>query len=141
MENVSIIDMKKVLAIIILIDHVKKDKTRDYWDINKLIETPVFGKLINRNRFEQVWNCWHYSDNSTLDDEADRPYKIRPTLDYLLEIIRRRYKQPHELSLDDAMIPWRERLRFRTYKPDKLLKYGIQAILAIWKYVLQVARN
>jgi hypothetical protein len=34
----------------------KKDKITDYWSTNKLIETPIFGKLISGNRFEQVWN-------------------------------------------------------------------------------------
>jgi hypothetical protein len=62
--------MKKFFAIIILMDHVEKDKTRDYWGTNILIETPnFFGNLMRRNRFEQIWNFWHYSDNSTLDDD------------------------------------------------------------------------
>jgi hypothetical protein len=76
--------MKKFLAIIILMGHVKEDKTRDYWDTNKLIETPTFGALMSRNRFEQIWNFWHYSDNSTLDDEADKLYKIRRSLGNLV---------------------------------------------------------
>jgi hypothetical protein len=37
-------------------DHVKKDKTRDYWSTNKLIGTPIFGKLMSRNIFEPIWN-------------------------------------------------------------------------------------
>jgi hypothetical protein len=47
--------MKKFLAIIMLMGHVKEDTTRVYWNISKLIETPVFGKLMSRNRFEQIW--------------------------------------------------------------------------------------
>jgi hypothetical protein len=70
-KDVSITDMKKFLAIIILMGHVKKDKTRDYWSTNKLIEIPIFGKLMIRNKFEQICNFLHYSDNSTLDDEID----------------------------------------------------------------------
>jgi hypothetical protein len=93
-KDVSITDMKMVLAIIILMDHVKKDKARDYRSSNKLIETSFFGKLISRNRFDQIWNVWHYGDNSTLVDEADRPYKIRPLLDNLVEQIRKHYKPP-----------------------------------------------
>jgi hypothetical protein len=46
--------MKKFLAIIILMGHVKKDETRDYWNANKLIETSTFGKLMSRNRLEQI---------------------------------------------------------------------------------------
>jgi hypothetical protein len=60
-----------------------------------------------------------------VDDEADRLYKIRPILDNLVENFRKRYKPPQKLSLDEAMITWRGRLRFRTYNPGKLVKYGI----------------
>jgi hypothetical protein len=104
-NDVSITDMKKFLAIMILMGHVKKGKTRDYWNTNKLIETPVYCKLVNRNRFEQIWNFWHYTDSSTQDDEADIRYKMRPILDNLVEEIRRRYRSAHELLLDEAMIP------------------------------------
>jgi hypothetical protein len=76
-KDVSITDMKKFLTITILMGHVKKDKTIDYCSISKLIETPIFGKPMNRNRFEQIWNFWHYSDNSTLDDETDRQVNFK----------------------------------------------------------------
>jgi hypothetical protein len=71
LKVLSITDMKMFLAIIIFMSHVKKDKTRDYWSTIKLTETPIFGKVMSRNRYEQIWNVWHYNDNSTLDDEAD----------------------------------------------------------------------
>jgi hypothetical protein len=44
----SITDMKTFLTIIILMGHVKKDKTRDYWSTSKLIENQIFGKLMRR---------------------------------------------------------------------------------------------
>jgi hypothetical protein len=91
-------------------------KATDYWSTNKLIETPIFGKLMN---------SWHYSDKSILDNEANRLYKIRPILDNLVDKFRKHYKPPQELSLDKAMIPWRGRLRFRTDNPGKLVKCGI----------------
>jgi hypothetical protein len=105
---------------------------------------------MSKNRFEQIWNFWHYSDNSTLGDEADRLYKIRPVLDNLLEKFRKRSQPPQELLPDRPMIPWRELLRFRTHNFGKHVKYGIlvnmvcevtAAILAISKYVLQKVRS
>jgi hypothetical protein len=44
---------------------------------------------MSRNRYEQIWNSWHCSDNSTLNDEADRLYEIRPSLDNLAEKFRK----------------------------------------------------
>jgi hypothetical protein len=53
-KDVSIADVKKFLAIAILMGHVKKYKTIDYWSTSKLIETYIFGKLMSRNRFEKI---------------------------------------------------------------------------------------
>jgi hypothetical protein len=80
---------------------------------------------MNRNRSEQLWNFWHYSENSTLDDDADRLYKIRPILDNCVEKFRKYYKPPQELSLDEAKTPWSGRLRFRMYNPRKVVKFVI----------------
>jgi hypothetical protein len=85
---------------------------------------------MSRNKFKQIWNFWHYSDSSTLDDEADRLYKIRASLDNLGEKFRRSYKPPQELSFDEAVIPWQGRLRFRPYNPGKLVKYQILVRMA-----------
>ena len=35
------------------------------------------------------------------------------------------YSPKQELSLDETMIPWRGRLKFRTYNPRKITKYGV----------------
>ena len=35
------------------------------------------------------------------------------------------YSPKQELSLDEAIIPWRGRLAFRTYNPGKKMKYGL----------------
>jgi hypothetical protein len=40
--------MKIFLAVIILMGHVKQDKSRDFWSTSKLIETSGFDKLMSR---------------------------------------------------------------------------------------------
>jgi hypothetical protein len=51
--------------------------------------------------------------------------RIRTILDNLFEKFRKHCKPTRELSLDEAMITWQGRLRFRMYNPGKLVKYGI----------------
>jgi hypothetical protein len=92
--HINLTDIKKFLAIIIMMGHVKKDKIREYWSARKLLEKQIFGKLMSRSRFKQIWSFWHYSDNSALNDEADRLYKIMPVLDIRLEELRKHYKPP-----------------------------------------------
>ena len=90
-----------------------------------MIETPIFGKVMSRNCWEQIWNFWHFSDKLLVQNTDDRLYKVRPVLQHLTQRFQPVYKLAQELSLDEAMIPWRSRLRIRTYNPGKLIKYGI----------------
>lgn len=124
-NDITVKEMKKFISAIILMGQVKKDRIRDYWSTNPLIETPIFGKLMSRNRWEQIWNFWHFSDNLLVQNTDDRLYKVRPVLQHLTQRFQTVYKPAQELSLDEAMIPWRGRLRIRTYNPGKLIKYGI----------------
>jgi hypothetical protein len=45
--------------------------------------------------------------------------------EYFLWKFRSVYRPEKELSLDEAMIPWRGHLKSRTYNPGKVTKYGV----------------
>ena len=52
-------------------------------------------------------------------------YKIRTILDIVVNNFRTNYIPDREISLDEVMLGWRDRLRFRVYNPNKITKYGI----------------
>ena len=52
-------------------------------------------------------------------------FKIQPLLDFFLERFQTIYKPNQQLSLDEAMIPWRGSLRIRTYNSGKLINCGL----------------
>ena len=56
---------------------------------------------------------------------TNRLFKIQLLLDFFLERFQTIHKTNQQLSLDEAMIPWRGRLRIQTYNPGKLIKYGL----------------
>ena len=62
----------------------------------------------------------------TADSKQDsgRLFKIWPVYEYFEQKFRSVYSTKQELSLDEAMIPWRGHLKFRTYNPGKI-KYGV----------------
>ena len=115
-------EMKKFLALLILMGLVKKSEKDEYWSTSPLMCTPIFGRVMPRNRFRQIWRYWHFNDNEKCQDRLD---KIKPITDHFQHKFRAVYKPTKELSLDEAVIPWRGRLCFRTYNPDKIVKYGI----------------
>ena len=80
---------------------------------------------MSRNRFEQIWWCLHFNNNELLQQSTNRLFKVQPLLDFFLERFKTVHKPNQQLSLDEAMIPWRGRLRIPTYNPGKLIKYGL----------------
>ncbi|KAF8784272.1 PiggyBac transposable element-derived protein like [Argiope bruennichi] len=124
-KEVTTNDMKKFLGLLVLMGQTKKTCWRDYWSTDPLVEIPIFPKTMSRMRFEQIFTFFHLSDNVENVLSTDRLYKIRPLLDYVISKSQSMYVPKQQLSLDEAMIPWRGRLKFKTYNPAKITKYGI----------------
>lgn len=125
-SDITVPELKKFLSIIILMGQVRKTSLKEYWSTDPFISTPIFWQLMSRNRFEYIWKAWHFNNNDLYSNTTvDRLFKIRPMLDYIVEKFQTVYKPKQELSLHEAMIPWRGRLKFRTYNPAKIVKYGL----------------
>jgi hypothetical protein len=125
-SDITVPEMKKFLSIIILMGQVRKTSLKEYWTTDPFISTPIFRQLMSRNRFEYIWKAWHFNNNELYSKEtSERLFKIRPIVDYIVDKCQTVYKPKQELSLDEAMIPWRGRLKFRTYNPAKIVKYGL----------------
>ena len=105
--------------------------------MDPFLDTPIFRKLTSRNRFEQIWWCLHFNNNELLQQSTNRLFKIQPLLDFFLERFQTIQKPNQQLSLNEAMIPWRSRLRIRTYNPGKLIKYGLLVRMVKLEYVEQ----
>jgi hypothetical protein len=52
-------------------------------------------------------------------------FKIQPVYKFYLQILRSVHNPEKELSLDEAMIPWRSYLKYKTYSSGKITKCGV----------------
>uniref|UniRef100_A0A1B0B473 PiggyBac transposable element-derived protein domain-containing protein n=1 Tax=Glossina palpalis gambiensis TaxID=67801 RepID=A0A1B0B473_9MUSC len=68
---------------------------------------------------------WHFYNNDLLHDKSHKLFKIGEVLNYLPNKFQSVYTPQQQLWLDEAIIPRRGRLSFRTYNPAKITKYGI----------------
>ena len=106
--NVTNHDIRKFLGLIILIGQTRKSHWKQYWSSDPLLKTPIFAKTMTRRRFEQIMTFLHFNNNSQTSIPANRISKLRTLSDYFLPKFQSIYIPKQELSLDDAMIPWRE---------------------------------
>ena len=89
----------------------------EYWFTNPLIETPIFSKTMSRNRFRQILTFIHFANNANMPYNANRLFKVQYLIDYFSKKFEENFNLPQNISIDEGMIPWRGRLRFKTYNP------------------------
>jgi len=95
-----------------------------YWFTDPTISTPIFLHTMSRNRFESTWQAWHFSASSQQTQDSGRLIKIWPVYEDPVQKFMSLYSPKQEMSLDEAMISWWGHLKFRTYNPGKITKYG-----------------
>lgn len=118
-------EMIKFLALIGWMGLVKLPAIRDYWRVHKLYGIPLARTVMPRNRFELILKFLHFSDNLTADTN-DRLYKIKEVLEKFIKNYQKTYTPGEKICVDESLIPWRGRLIFRQYIPNKAAKYGIK---------------
>ncbi|XP_049958238.1 piggyBac transposable element-derived protein 2-like [Schistocerca serialis cubense] len=99
--------------------------SRMYWKTTTQI--PAVADVTSRNRWEQLKLGLHFNDNETID-QADTLYKIRPFLEPLVENFRR-IPMSEKLSVDEQMIPFKERHTFKNYVKNKPKKWSYKAFV------------
>ena len=119
-------EILKFFGIILYMGLVDKPEIALYWSKSMLYDDPFVPKQMSRERFEQLWSFIHFSDNSAADSESNRLCKIQPLLEKLLHQFQGVYEPGPNLVLDESMIPFRGRLKFRQYLPGKAHKYGVK---------------
>lgn len=80
---------------------------------------------MSRNRFQLLLKFWHFADNTQVDDN-NRPYKCQAVLDMFIEKFKDVYIPGRSICVDESMVPWKGRLKFRQYIPSKKHRYGMK---------------
>ena len=94
-----------------------------YFCCKGLYVVPAFSKIMSGRRYRMILKHLHMDS-----DENDDPLsKVRPIIDLLIDNIRSCYYPNQNLSLDESMMAWRGRLRFRLY---------IKGKKQVWRQVL-----
>ena len=102
----------------------------DYWKKDEIFHYYPVASRISRDRFFELHRYLHFADNSSVSSPGDPGYnkvgKVQPVIDHLGEAFRSVYCLPQNVSVDEAMIPFKGRSSLKQYIPLKPVKRGIK---------------
>ena len=118
-------------TLLLLTSVVWKPNLKMYWLTEQLLSTPVFSKIMKCDRFLLILKFLHFNNNDDLDfdlneESRDWLHKIRPFLDLSCERFRKVYQLGKTLSVDESLVLFKGRLKFKQYIKTKRSFFGIK---------------
>ena len=114
----------------ILMGLVKLPSMYDYWKKDEIFHYSPAARRISRDRFFELHRFLHFKDNSTLSPpgtpEYDRLGKVGTIISTLSDWFAAVYNPMKDISIDEAMIPFKGRLSLEQYMPKQPTKHGMK---------------
>lgn len=118
-------EIKKFIGLLLWMGLVQMPSIESYWSTKSRYTNNIAGKTMPRNRFELILRFWHFSDNLKAPVD-DRIYKVRGLIERLVKNYQSVMEPGEYMAIDESMVPFRGRLKFRQYIPGKAHKYGVK---------------
>ena len=130
-KDTTTAEIKAFIGLCILMGISYKPRVWMYWSKDSLYSSPIFGKIMARERFQFILRFLHFQDNedpqyNPQDPNRDRLFKIRKILDKLKEQFQTIYYPSEDISLDESLVLYKGRLLFKQYIKTKRSRFGIK---------------
>lgn len=116
------------IAITLLMGVIDKPEHKLFWSRDPLFETPIFHRLMRRERFRTLHTMVHFSNPVDFNKE-DPLNKLRYFLDELSKSFLANYTPEQNVAIDEYLSLWKGRLSFRVYIPSKRERYGVKLFM------------
>ena len=134
-------DVWVYICIIILMGIIKKPYYHMYWTMDCIFVTPIFSRLMRRDRFEQIRSMIHFSDPR--DNSSGSLRKLSSFLSSLQHSFRENYIPGEHITVDEYLSLWKGRLHFKQFIPSKRERYGVKIYMLcesstgyLWKFII-----
>jgi len=97
---------------------------KDYWSLKMLYKNCVTKNVMSRNRLQLIIRFWYFSDNEQAL-ETDRIFKIRNLIEKMVHNFQNIMEPEEIMDVDETMVPFCGRLKFKHYIPGKAHKYSV----------------
>ena len=118
-------EMKKIFGLILWMGLVRLNNIEKYWSKNTLFRQDVPRATMSRNRFQLLLSVLHFSNNETAES-GNRLAKIQPLIDMLQINFQNLFCPEEDIVIDKALVPWKGRLTFSQYIPNKTHRHGVK---------------
>jgi hypothetical protein len=122
-------EIRTYLGIVLLMGIVYKPRYGMYWSLDNIIETPIFGQVMTRNRFLLLTKFLHFANNDdydAADPERDRLFKIRDVVNLFRRQWKTVYTPGKNLCVDESLVLFKGRLAFKQYIRTKRSRFGVK---------------
>lgn len=108
---------------------IHKPRLKMYWSHDELLSTPIFSKVMLRDRFLLLHHFLHFTDNEAHDPDdpqRDRLYKIREISDMIRHNSKEVYGPGRSVCVDESLLLYKGRLAFKQFIRSKLARFGVK---------------
>lgn len=118
-------EIKKFLGLSIWMGLVPLGNLQSYWESTGIYQMNIPQNIMSRNRFQILLKMLHFANNEDIQ-KGDRLGKIQPLIDIMERKFKALFYPAEDIVIDETLVPWRGRLIFRQYIPNKTHRYGIK---------------
>lgn len=118
-------EIRKFIGIILLMGLVQFPQIKLYWSKGNMYGCQMNKDTMPRDRFQLLLKFVHFCNND-LDPGNNRLYKVENFVNKFNVNCKSVLTPGTKLVIDESMVPWRGRLKFRVYNKSKSSKYGIK---------------
>ena len=124
----TIPEMLCFLCLTAMMGLIRKAETSEYWSLDPLLSTPIFGKVMSVNRFKAIRRFLHFVDNAKalVEQSQGKLQKIRIVYDDLRMKFADVFKPFKNVVIDESLMLWRGNIGFRQYIPSKRHRFGLK---------------
>ncbi len=132
-HDVTIEEMSAYIGVCMLMGIIVLPRIEMYWSQKHALLSQPLSQIMSLTRFEQISRYLHICNVSEQIPHGqpgyDPLFKLRKLLDMIVPKLQSEYNPHEQMSIDEAMIPFKGRLGFKQYMKAKPTKWGIKVFV------------
>ncbi|CAK9833061.1 PiggyBac transposable element-derived protein 4 [Anthophora retusa] len=125
--EVTAVEMKAFLGVIINMGLMPVHDIKDYWSKKFNAYIPFYNNIFRRQRFLQIFWALHLETTpQTGNRERISVNKVAHLLNYLDQKFRQHFVPAQNIAVDESTVGFKGRVSFKTYNPKKPNKWGLR---------------